>query len=629
MTPEDSIVWKLYKSHARPFIRVVHGGAISWDPSTAAPVHPSGLKSAVWSPCNQFIAVTHYGDTTPVDILDSATLQQLQTLEFPQGISTEDRTLIFSPDSRILTCSGRDGTNSRDGELFVVHWDLQTGGVASVIKWEGPSRDITGTPSVTYSASGKMVGISFVSNQDPNYSEDSEHSKYSDIFIYDVASGVLTHSHSLNDVVPLSNLIWTHGESLRFATADTTTITILQVGFTSSATPTEVETLPAPGGFGDGWRVGQLHPDLCRLAFASQDKILVWDARESRYLLESADIEFGPSKSFSSDGHFFACSTGPYVYLWKESPTGYILHRILATRSYLPAPLFAPNGESIVTFDHRTMRLWRARSFTAPPSSIPTQALQRTEKFILEFSPDGMFAVFAMRKDNTVTVLNLRSGVPQLIVDASMEVYGLGVVGNTTVVVIGSTEVITWDLPAGDSIPGALVGLKDSSRTIKLDDPPDSPLLDATVSSDSRHIALTNEKFLYMYRGSTGELLWKGPTNGRTFRFSPDGCHVWLSDDKGEAEVWRVDSGQEVLEDLGLTVGIEHPPEGYPWGSSRGYRVTDGWILGPDKKRLLLLPPPWQSNHPNLRVWKGKFLALLHGGLLEPGILELEINSDL
>ena len=148
MTPEDSIVWKLYKSHARPFIRVVHGGAISWDPSTAAPVHPSGLKSAVWSPCNQFIAVTHYGDTTPVDILDSATLQQLQTLEFPQGISTEHRALIFSPDSRILTCSS--GYNIQGHELFVVSWDLQTGGVASVIRWRAPGRSKTGTPSVTY-----------------------------------------------------------------------------------------------------------------------------------------------------------------------------------------------------------------------------------------------------------------------------------------------------------------------------------------------------------------------------------------------------------------------------------------------------------------------------------------------
>ena len=79
-----------------------------------------------------------------------------------------------------------------------------------------------------------------------------------------------------------------------------------------------------------------------------------------------------------------------------------------------------------------------------------------------------------------------------------------------------------------------------------------------------------------------------------------------------------------MLERLEEKVDIEHPPEGYPWASSRGYRVTnDWWILDPDGKRLLMLPPHWQSYAVH-RVWKGKFLALLHGGLSEPVILEME-----
>lgn len=70
-------------------------------------------------------------------------------------------------------------------------------------------------------------------------------------------------------------------------------------------------------------------------------------------------------------------------------------------------------------------------------------------------------------------------------------------------------------------------------------------------------------------------------------------------------------------------VHIADLPEGYPWGSPRGYRVTDDWrILDPDEKRLLLLPPPWQCE-PVRRVWKGQFLALLHREIQEPVILEL------
>ena len=64
---------------------------------------------------------------------------------------------------------------------------------------------------------------------------------------------------------------------------------------------------------------------------------------------------------------------------------------------------------------------------------------------------------------------------------------------------------------------------------------------------------------------------------------------------------------------------------GCPWGSPHGYKVTiDGWTLSGDEKRLLMLPPLWQSQLDVDRVWNGKFLALLHGTLPEPVILELD-----
>jgi WD40 repeat protein len=577
-------------------------------------------------------------------MLDSVTFQRLQTLESPPGISTENRALIFSPDSRILTCSSGGYRGGSDRELFVVSWDLQTGGVASVIKWQGPEQQVVGEPSITYSADGKMVGIFYWHPQRANAPS---------IFICDIASGAYMHSHSLNGDTPLSNKIWTHGEYLRFATADATTITIWQVGFVSSDKATEVETLrvdPTMVPHIEHVKQIQLHTPPCqhlptscqllptrscqlRVALTFEDKVLVWDARKSVCLLHCTDANFSPRMSFSSDGRFFACSTsGPDIYLWKESPTGYVLHDVLAPRTTYPNPLLSPKGESIVAFSDRTIWLWRINSITTRTSSISTRAPQLIENFILDFSPDGMLAMIGMRKHSKVVVLDLKSGVPQLTIDAGMEVYGLRTIGNT-VAVIGDRKVAIWNLPAEGCVPDTRVGLDNSSRTINLGGPQcQGDVTSASICPNSSHIAFTmvdplGLRRLYIYNASTGDYLGFKFTGGELLWFAPDGRNVWCIADSSETEVWKVGGERSVLESRGREVDVENPPAGYPWGSYLGYEVTkDWWILDRDRKRLFMLPPPWQS-HAVRRVWKGRFLALLHGGLSDPVILE--VNYDL
>jgi len=189
VAPQKSIVRKLYGSHAHPFVRVVRGAPMSWDENTAA-TSPFEIELVVWSPCNRFIAII-FQDSMTVDVLDSATLQRLQTLEFPEGISGMHRALIFSPDSRILTCSSDGITRyfEPDRELSVVSWDLQTGGIASAIRWQGPEQSFAEDPSITYSANGKMVGVLY---------RHGGHHNTANIFICDVTSGVYMHFHSLN-----------------------------------------------------------------------------------------------------------------------------------------------------------------------------------------------------------------------------------------------------------------------------------------------------------------------------------------------------------------------------------------------------------------------------------------------
>ena len=589
-----------------------------WDASTATTTRPDRLQSVVWSPCDRFIAITWYGSKT-VDVLDPATLQRLQILEFPQGLPTINGRLIFSPDSRILTHIDCNPRHNSFIELCIVSWDLQTGGVASVVRQQTTVGKDSYIRSVTYSADGKMIGVLF--RLDPH------HLKGSSIFIHDVTSGVLVHSHSTRSADKLAH-IWTHGESLRFMILYATTITIWEVGFTLGATPTKVETLPSPVDFNEMSLVyTQFHPALSRLSLVCSDRILVWDIRNSRKLLDYADDRFNINMSFSSDGHFFACSTyGSNIYLWKESPAGYILRGILTPDIESPTPLLSRNGESIITFSGQVIQSSRTEGFTIPPPGTLTRGSEIID-FIMEFSSDGMSAAVTIRGDNTVTVLNLKSGVSQLTLDAGMEVHGLGLNVNI-VVVIGWGKAVAWNLPTEDQVPGACVGAESSSWTINLSSPPNCVvLIGASISPDFRHIALSDYSYLYVYGASTGEILWKESVWRHTHRFSPDGYDVWYVDFRGNGEVWRVRGGRNELEPL---VDIEDPPEGYPWASSCGHRVTDDWwILGPDGKRLLMLPPPWRSYYLMDRVWKGQYLALLHNRLPEPVILELEVNRGL
>jgi len=676
--PQKSIVRELYQSHARPFARVVHGLPMSWGTSIAATTRPSRVEVAAWSPCNRFIAISLFRAPT-VDILDSVTLQRHRTVEL---LRAQDMDLIcwalaFSPDGRILTSLSTDYYDR--GLIVVISWDLQTGGVAGVIKWKGPDYIVAPVmPSITHSANGNMIGVRC------RYSVDG----YT-ILVFDVASGVYMHSHSPTSSTPHANGIWTHGESLRFITVGVKAITIWELGFTSYAIPTEVETLPAPEdidfrSFYSWWDEDrtaeyiQFLPTPCRLALVWFGKVKVWDVQNSKSLLDCKDTYFEPDMSFSSDGRFFACSTsGADVYLWKESPTGYILHEILVCKTLPSRPLLSQNGESIVVIGSPKIRLWRMKDFITPPSSFLTHTRHLTREFVLGFSPDGMFAAVAMLEEGTVTVINLKSGVPQLTIETDMVVCGLRVIGNT-VTVIGYWNAVTWDLPTGDHTRDGKATPKDSVRTIKFNRVIACDLGSATISPDFRYVVFTTKQPmdsepinipgmagpLHIYDGSTGKELAQTrriPPFCSTPFFAPGGCDLWLVNNGGCGDVFRVGSGGQILQDLGCgdvfddgsparqllralnrgdvfnvggggqilqnlkrKVDIGHPPEGYPWASSHGYQVmNDWWILGPDGQRLLMLPPAWQSLVAVRRVWKGQFLALLHCGLPEPVILEL------
>ena len=408
---------------------------------------------------------------------------------------------------------------------------------------------------------------------------------------------------------------------MQFATVGWETVTIWEIRFTPGATPAVVETIPAPYDF-EKTEV-QLLPTSYRIAAVSKYRVQAWDAQTFECLLDSTDTVFSKNFSFSPDGCFLACSTRESeVYLWKESPTGYILQEKLPSTAGYSSSRFSQDGKLVVTWSGHTIQLWHTEGSVTPNS---THTPEHSKRFALDFSPDGTVAVVAMQEDNIVTVLNLKSGIQQLTIDTGMEVYGLGVVGGR-VFVIGMRDVVAWNLPTGDCEPNSRASLEDSLWEAELYGSNSNYVDSASISPDSNIVGFigdTGPPHLYTHNLSTGEYLWYPKSRGDTLCFSPDGHSIWCAQDNGESEVWEVGKVPVQSEHTGLTVSIKDPPEGYPWGSSFGYQVTnDWWILGPDGKRLLMLPPPWQS-HAVRRMWKGQFLALVHCGLPEAVILDL------
>ena len=626
------MVRKLYESHAQAFVRVIYGLPVSWDSSITAITCPFKNGQATWSPCNRFIAIT-LTHSMKVDILDSVTLQKLQSLEFP-GRDLVPKTLAFSPDSRVLTASsGR--------EPLVVSWDLQTGGEAAVIKHGKPHSIPSKDRYIAYSTNGKMVAVL----------HQNFRASYITISIYDVASHNYTH-----DVHPTSNAfpcgLWTHGESLRFATTNATTadpevagpmsITIWEVGFTPGAIKTEVETFFIPesikfsGPRSVRFPQFMIYPKSPSAPLpvilihhtSSCNDVLVWDARNSKILLHCQDIKPFSKMAFSSDGRFIAGSTiGSGVHIWKYSPAGYVLHGKLPSPTHTRNTrfLFSPNGESVIIFGGSMANLLHTKNLATPLSDSFVDPPRKTNHFLLEFLPDRPLAAVARHDGRTVTLIDTESGAPQLTIDAGVGAKGLGV-GEDTIVVIGDREVITWKLPGRGFPPGVTMSVVNSTQKIVLNSHQGWKAMSGLISPDFRYIvAMVDLRTWHVYSATTGDFLGDFLSGNTGLWFTPDGHNIGDVIAENKATIWKI-ATEGAVEMLSSNVDIEQGQWGCPYNSSCGYRITDdGWVIGPGGKRLLILPPLWRSQSVAKEwKWSGKFLALLHGVLPEPVVIDFK-----
>ena len=426
---------------------------------------------ASWSPCNRYIAVAR---SEAVEIRDAVTLSLLNTFKSPPNPRLSQ--VRFSPDSRCLT---------RFNRADLITWDLQTGGPVGVgaILPEGLETD-NRNPSSTYSPDGKMLAAVYLQYSDGN-------PKNPNTFIATHDSST-THAHLYR--IPEGRLIppiWTHGEFLRFATLEPGYITIWEAEFTLTQTPKVVESLPTPDKIADGklWETLFL-PTLSRLAMVFNRELLVWDARDSKLLLKTPTLDPN-GMSFSSDGRFFACRDDHDVRVWKESPTGYVLHQDL---EFSPdsGPFLSPNGESIIASFHSTIHLWHTKNTNL--SGDPFLDSKKKPPFRLEFSPHHASAAFWRNGETRVTILDLQSGDPQLEIDVVKEVGCLGIT-ESSVAVVSRNGVSAWDLATG----AATVGIRDRAPFVQPYPSPSGPFRSLnfiSVSPDLSRVATTGRNLL-------------------------------------------------------------------------------------------------------------------------------------
>ena len=627
LSPKTSIVQKLYGPQAKPLARVVQGLPDSWDPSIATTQFPGFIYTVAWSPCSRFIAVAQ-GLFSGIVILDAVTLKQLHTMQSQDLDIYYWSKLVYSPDGHLLT-----GYSYQKG--LIVSWDLQTGGLISEISTGNSLR----YRSMPYSRCGTMLGGLSESNA---------------IIIYNILSGIQMTSHSVPEFV--HDTIWTHGERLRFISAELGSITIWEVSFTSTNAPAQISSLPTPENL--PLRNFVLLPTLHHLAFILKGRVLVWDAQCQKILLDSIDVKNPKNLSFSLNGHFLICETHSLEFhLWKKTPDSYIPHQIFAFGFKRVAAVISPNGQSIVLSSLTTLQLWHitnsSTSFTSFASSTsstssatpatPVSSASSTSSafssdfapkdlkdFLLEFFPDEPLIAVAQRLGNTITILNVKSGNKQLVIDAGIDtkICGIGIIGSK-IIAIGDGKVMTWELPVGDCVSNTQRNISKTLLTTALEHPEPIEDFHASISPDLSYVAFVNmrNRNLWIYNIHHGRELVAAGSQGWIPGFTPDGNKVWCAEPDGTVDKWAIfkDDESETIK-LEQLWKSEKPLSGFPWHSSCGYQVTDdGWVLSSRGKPLLGLPYHWQPEYKFLLKWSGNLLAVWNFHSPAPVILELEV----
>ena len=378
-------------------------------------------RSCAWSLCGRFIATQ---TQEVVEVRDSFTFELLSSLQSTKLTSPLTGPLAYSPDGRSLCCASNTA---------IVIWDIQTGGVANEIKYDGGLDRL-----LVWSLDGGMIcGIV----------------RESDVWTavtYCVVSGRTLSRGILSSVDKL--YLWTYNKSFRVMTTiyhdKGCTIGIFEVW----PTLTLIQKFNT-GEQGD-FQIGSFSPTFCCISISisspqipqKNGSLHILDLRRSNDLLY--EIGSFDSHCFSSDETLFAASLKNNIHIWKRTPSCYTLWKKFPSQHWSSNSRclqFSPTSLSILGHFRDILRVW---DLGDRPFAFATDRKRHTI-----FSPRGTYIIDAHRQESTITITNLLSQSPPQFIDTDTTISGLALTGNI-LLVISSEKIVAWRLTEEGAVEG-------------------------------------------------------------------------------------------------------------------------------------------------------------------------------
>ena len=505
--------------------------------------------------------------------------------------------------------------NQRRQNAMVV-WDAQTG---VIIKW---IENIPSSSAIIFHGDQRTVTCLKV--------EGSARNKYIHCSTYDIFDGTQLSQGRAETWYDELGTHWAHGNTLRSVTHSRTShhsvVNIYEFQ------PTSIPPLHVLSSFSIPHQQGLLSfsPVSFHVSFVSEEKATILNVQDSKLLLltDVAQYNIILQGQFSPDGHFFVCKKSEHeIGVWQNTPTGYMPWSSLRSRLDIQGISWSPASTSILCKGTYGIQLLCPSSCLSPLSQhkIKPIDIDEPQNHLVAYSVDQTHILMAQQSDSIITVLNHHFGTSQKFIDTDTGILDVKIVDNT-VFAIYRHMLVSWDFKAG----GIAYNTHGSRRMVP-DQLKGGGWYYVSLSHDcSWVVAYTSPSFLVVDVKTWTSCFIKIHGNILGIRFSPDGHQLWICcGDLYYLVELEVLGNLNSLdrEDQAILEATEGDGELLFTHSSCGYScgINSKWVMDPQGRKILWLPPNWRFNTWREARWDGDFLALLHEYHPEPIIIEFHL----
>jgi len=372
-------------------------------------------------------------------------------------------------------------------------------------------------------------------------------------------------------------------------------------------------------------QVGQFSFSLVSFhaAFVSDKGVVILDAQDSKVLLQSKGPgQYYSTGHFSYDGHFFACGAeSNEIYVWENTPTGYVSKSDLRARSSLDGFSWSPTSNSILCWSRSGIQLLQLDNYPGPMSPVQ----EHYAGHLVAYSADWTYAITGCCWGTIITVLDLSNGTQQSI-DTGVQIVDIKITNNT-IFMIGENQLINLHLETGEQVNSACAARMESMALhVHLGSK-------VVLSDDCSQIAFTIQRTIFLYDVKAQKVLGDLTVDGYIvhIQFSPDGSQMGfiVQINSGGYESCHVEL--ERGKDLWYTnVTITYLAHGWSldslFQSPYEHHILGGWsewVLD-SRGNVLWLPITWRTCYGLDTRWNGNFLALMGEQHPEPIIIEFK-----